>query len=237
MKVILVPGLWLAASSWDAVIPALLDAGHRPEALSMPGIGIPAAGSAQIGIAEWIDEVVRVIDRDDEPVVLVGHSGGANVVWGAADARPDHVARVVFVDAVPPLDGAGIWEFPIVDGVVPFPGWDAFDDEEVADLDAPTRQRVEEQITWIPARIPTDPISLTDERRHGTPITLISCLMTAADAWQLVDGGAPWIAELAAADTLEIVDLPGGHWPQFAQPDALARAIVAAIRTEPVRTE
>ncbi|MDF2994213.1 MAG: putative hydrolase or acyltransferase [Microbacterium sp.] len=234
MKVVLVPGLWLTASSWDAVVPALLAAGHRPEPLSMPGIGISADGSAQVGIADWIAEVVRVIDRDDEPVVLVGHSGGANVVWGAADARPDRVARVVFVDAVPPLDGAGIWEFPIVDGVVPFPGWDSFDEEEVADLDAPTRQRVEEQVTWIPARIPTDPISLSDDRRHGIPITVITCLMPSVDVRRTIDAGAPWVAELAAADEVEIIDLPGGHWPQFAQPEALGKALVASIRSEPV---
>lgn len=33
-----------------------------------------------------------------------------------------------------------------------------------------------------------------------------------------------------AIDDLEIVELPGGHWPQFAQPHALASAIDAAIR-------
>ncbi|WZH36626.1 MAG: alpha/beta hydrolase [Microbacterium enclense] len=234
MNVILVPGLWLTASSWDAILPPLLDAGHRPEPLSMPGVGVPADGSQHLGIADWVADVVRVIDRDDEPVVLVGHSGGGNVVWGAADARPEKIARVIFVDTVPPLDGAGIWEFPVVDGVVPFPGWDAFDAEEVADLDEQTRQRVAEFTTSIPARIPTDPLSLTNERRHGIPITLITCLTPAATLQEFVDGGTSWVAELAAADDLELVDLPGGHWPQFAQPDNLAKAIVAAIRTEPV---
>jgi hypothetical protein len=34
-----------------------------------------------------------------------------------------------------------ISEFDVVDGVVPFPGWDFFDADDVADLDAQTRRR------------------------------------------------------------------------------------------------
>ena len=30
--------------------------------------------------------------------MVVGHSGGGNVAWGVADARPDAVSRVIFVD-------------------------------------------------------------------------------------------------------------------------------------------
>jgi hypothetical protein len=29
MDIILIPGFWLDGSSWDAVVPALEDAGHR----------------------------------------------------------------------------------------------------------------------------------------------------------------------------------------------------------------
>lgn len=135
MNIILVPGLWLDASSWDAVVPALERSGHSVHALTMPGVGVPAAQSDRIGIADWVDAVVDEIDRSSGLVVLVGHSGGGNVVYGAADARPERVARIVFVDTFPPGDGGSIWEFPVVDGVIPFPGWDFFEDQEIADLD------------------------------------------------------------------------------------------------------
>lgn len=220
MDVILVPGLWLVASSWDDVVPVLETAGHRPRALSMPGVGLPARVTSTIGIADWVSEVVRRIDEGDEPVVLVGHSGGGNVVWGAADARPERVARVILVDTIAPVDGAGIWEFPIVDGVVPFPGWETFDDVEVADLDEQTRSRRSLDAFAIPARIPTDPLTLSNDARHGIPVGIRDAL-----------SGAPaWAVEMNAMDELEIVDLPGGHWPQFAQPGALGDAIVTAIR-------
>ena len=101
MEVILVPGLWLTASSWDPVLPALREAGHTPVPLTLPGVGGTAAETADITMDDWVAAVAAEIDRHEGPVGLVGHSGGGNVVWGAAAARPDRVARVVFVDTVP----------------------------------------------------------------------------------------------------------------------------------------
>ena len=37
--------------------------------------------------------------------MLVGHSGGGALARAAADARPDRVARVVYVDSMPLGDG------------------------------------------------------------------------------------------------------------------------------------
>ncbi|WP_447947092.1 alpha/beta fold hydrolase [Microbacterium lacticum] len=92
MEVILVPGLWLTASSWDPVLPALREAGHTPVPLTLPGVGGTAAETADIIMDDWVAAVAAEIDRHEGPVGLVGHSGGGNVVWGAAAARPDRVA-------------------------------------------------------------------------------------------------------------------------------------------------
>lgn len=229
MDIILVPGLWLDASSWDDVIPALETAGHSPHPLTMPGAGASVSESSAVGIADWVSAVVAKIDELAGDVVLVGHSGGGNVVYGAADARPDRVSRIVFVDTFPPGDGGSIWEFPIVDGVIPFPGWDAFEDGEIDDLDAPTRERFEAGAVSVPALVPTDPLHLGDERRRDVPATMISSTVPSAQVRELMAQAPAWIAELAAVRDLDIVDLPGGHWPQFSQPDALGAAIVRAV--------
>jgi pimeloyl-ACP methyl ester carboxylesterase len=34
------------------------------------------------------------------------------------------------------------------------------------------------------------------------------------------------VPELARVKQVEYVDLPGGHWPQLTQPDALARILL-----------
>jgi len=229
MDIILVPGLWLDASSWDPVVHALRTAGHRPIALTMPGVGEPASVSSDIGMADWIDAVVREIDAADQPVVLVGHSGGGNVVWGAADARPERVRRVVFVDTIPPAPGREISDLPIVDGVVPFPGWDFFPDEDVYDIDDETRGRTLAQTHSVPARVPSDPITLTHESRHGVPVTM---LMGSYDQARVDAESGEWGAygeEYRAIADAEVVRIGSGHWPQFTVPDRLGELVVAAV--------
>ena len=229
MNIILVPGLWLDESSWDDVAPALERAGHTVHALTMPGVGAPAADSSEIGIADWVDAVVDEIDAADGLVTLVGHSGGGNVVYGAADARPERIARIVFVDTFPPGDGGSIWEFPIVDGVIPFPGWDFFEEPEVADLDEATRTRVASRTRSVPAEVPTDPLHLRDERRRLVPVTMLTGTVPADDIRGYIAAAPDWAAELAAVKDLEIIELHSGHWPQFSRPDALAAAILSAV--------
>ncbi len=223
MDVILVPGLWLDASSWDAVTPALTEAGHTVHPLTLP-----AAPDARIG--DWVAAVVAEIDGAADSVVLVGHSGGGNVVWGAADARPDRVRRVVFVDTMPPPPGAMISEFPIRDGVVPFPGWDFFDEPDIADLDDETRQRVAERAVDVPGAVPTDPLPLSDDRRYDVPVTVLSGQLDATTlAHALAEWGA-WADEFSAIRDTEVITLGSGHWPQFSQPETFAAKLRGAVR-------
>lgn len=196
----------------------------------MPGVGASGDESADIGMADWIAAAVAEVDALTGPVAVVGHSGGGNVAYGVADARPDKVSRVILVDTFPPAAGGIIWdEFPEVDGVIPFPGWDAFEANEIDDLDADARGRLESGAKPVPRRVPADPIVLTDERRREVPMTVIACSVPSGEVRQHIDGGAPWIAELAAVRELELVDLPAGHWPQFSRPTELGEAIVGAL--------
>lgn len=234
MHIVLVPGLWLDASSWGEVSPALEAAGHRTHALTMPGVGATGAESAGIGIADWVAATVAALDGLDGPVALVGHSGGGNVAYGAVDARPGRVGHVVFLDTFPPGDGGTISEFPVVDGVIPFPGWDFFDESDVADLDPQTRADAEARAVPVPEAVPTDPIRLTDDRRRAVPATIITGTVPAAQIREIIQQAPAWASELAALEHLDIIELgsPGdatGHWPQFSRPGAVAEAILRAI--------
>ena len=228
--IILIPGLWLDASSWEPIVPALEEAGHRPHPLTMPGVGAPASESGDIGIDDWVDAVVERIDAVEGPVILVGHSGGGNVAYGAADRRPDKIGRLVLVDTVPPPSGASISAFPIVDGVVPFPGWGFFDEPDVADLDAETRQRTAARARSVPARVPTDELRLTDERRFAVPVTVLSGGQGEAELREMLAEWPSWAENFDAIESAAVITLGTGHWPQFSHPEALAEAILTAAR-------
>ncbi|WP_336640223.1 alpha/beta fold hydrolase [Microbacterium sp. USHLN272] len=230
MDIILIPGLWLDAESWNDVTPVLTRAGHRVHPLTLPGVGAPATRSADIGIADWVDAVTQKIDElPGERVVVVGHSGGGNVAWGAANARADRVSRVVFVDTVPPPPGHGISEFEVVDGVVPFPGWDFFPDEDVFDLDADTRARTAPTAKSVPARVPTDAIAFEGDARFGVPVTMLMGGLDQETLESEISDWGPYGDEYSAIDDIEVVRVGSGHWPQFTVPQRLGELILAAV--------
>ena len=66
------------------------------------------APRAGIGLADHIAAVVRLVDGLEDPVVLVGHSGGGAVIHAVADARPERIARNVYVDSGPLGEGGSI---------------------------------------------------------------------------------------------------------------------------------
>ncbi|MFZ0160877.1 MAG: hypothetical protein WAL50_17740 [Kineosporiaceae bacterium] len=59
MDILLIAGLWLDGSAWDAVVPALEARGHRPVAIRLPGQGDGAA-SATLEFLPIEDGVMRL---------------------------------------------------------------------------------------------------------------------------------------------------------------------------------
>src|SRR5918995_3763999 len=135
MDIILVPGFWLDASSWSEVTPPLVAAGHRVHPLTLPGLEAVDAPRAGIGLRDHIDAVVGAIDGIEGQVVLVGHSGGGAIIHGAVDARPERVARAVYVDSGPLGEGGVINdELPAEGDDVPLPPWEGFEDADLTGL-------------------------------------------------------------------------------------------------------
>lgn len=229
MDVILIPGLWLDASSWDAVVPALEQAGHRTHPLTLPGMESEHADRSQVTLGDHVDAVVAAIDAVDGNVVLVGHSAGGALAHAAVDARPDRVTRVVYVGSEPRGDDDGGGGWPAEGADVPLPDWSFFDDEMVADLDDDLRATIRERSVPSPERATSDPQRLSDERRYAVPITVVACEFPSSMYAEWIEQGDPGAQELAKVRDVEYVDLPGGHWPQFSQPEALARVILAGI--------
>lgn len=229
MDLILIPGFWLDASSWDGVTPALEAAGHRVHALTLPGLESRDADRSAVGRRDHVNAVVAAVDAVDGPVVLVGHSAGGGIAHAAADARPDRVTRVVYVDSVPVGPGDSMSGFPVENGEIPFPDWSAFDDESLVDLDDDLRAMMRARAIPHPAAAASDPQVLADDRRYDVPATVITCEYPSEMIRDLVAKGHEYTAELAKLRDVEYVDLPTSHWPQFTKPAELGRAILAAV--------
>lgn len=235
MDIILVPGFWLDASSWEEVTPALAAAGHAVHPLTLPGLESTGASRAGIGLQTHIGAVVATIDTFDAPVVLVGHSGGGAIIYGAVDARPDRVARAIYVDSGPLGEGGVINdELPDEGDDVPLPPWEFFDDADLADLDDRLRTMFRARAVPQPKGVAKDPQRLHDERRFDVPATVIACEFPSSKLIEMIGAGHPYVAELARIRDVEYVDLPTGHWPQFTKPAELGRAILAAVDRETV---
>lgn len=230
MDVILIPGFWLDGSSWQQVTPLLEEAGHRVHPVTLPGLDSLDADRSGIGLADHIAAVVELVDRFAEPVALVGHSGGGAIAHGVADARPDRIARVVYVDAGPLANGDSINdELPVVDGEIPLPDWNEFDDADLVDLDDALRDAFRARAIPEPKGVAYDPIELHDERRYTVPITVIACEFPSAALAEWIAAGSPYTRELAKVERVEYIDVPTGHWPQFTKPVQLGQAIVSAL--------
>jgi pimeloyl-ACP methyl ester carboxylesterase len=230
MDVILIPGFWLDSSAWDDIVPAVRAAGHEPKPITLPGL-VPA--DPEVGLRDQVEYVIGLVDAAAGPVVLVGHSGGGAVAHAVVDARPDRVAKVIYVDSLP-LGHGGIIndEFDVVDGMVPLPARDVFDDESVVDMGDERWAAFQARALPIPEKVATEKQILSDARRYDVPVTVITCELPEATVRELMAKGHPYVAELAAVKHVEIVELPTSHWPMFTKPTELAAVIAAALPSE-----
>ncbi len=228
MDIILVPGLWLTSSSWDAVTPALEAAGHRAQALTLPGMESPDADRSGVGRQDHVDAVTAAIDAATGPVLLVGHSMGGVLCWAAADARLDRVAGVVFLASEPGIPEQSDSMFPVAGSDVPLPAWEFFDAEMVEDLDDQLRARIRAGSVPSPLGAVTDGLSFGQDALYDLPVTMVTAEYDRARLMEWVDEGAPGTEEIARLRNVRWVDLHSGHWPQFSRVDDTVGLILQA---------
>ncbi|MEU1673762.1 alpha/beta fold hydrolase [Streptomyces roseifaciens] len=104
---VLVSGPFTGGWVWQEVTARLRETGAEVYPATLTGMGDPRR-PAEPGtdLETHIEDLVRLIDGLDAPeVVIVGHDYGIHPVLGAADRRPERIARIVYLDAGMPQDG------------------------------------------------------------------------------------------------------------------------------------
>ena len=104
--IVLIPGYWLGAWAWDAVVYDLRARGHQVTAVTLPD-STPPTRTAHPNSGEQVQALSSIVAhrRRRPSVVVVAHSGAGFPVSVLLDQDPA-VARVVYVDSGPSRDGS-----------------------------------------------------------------------------------------------------------------------------------
>lgn len=107
---VLVHGGWRGAWVWNRCASLLRADGHRVYAPTLTGLGDRShLLNSSINLSTHIQDVLNLIKFEQlTDVVLCGHSYAGMVITGVADAIPEKIASLVYLDAFMPGDGDSI---------------------------------------------------------------------------------------------------------------------------------
>lgn len=235
---LLIPGYWLGAWAWDEVVEHLTAAGHRPLALTLPGLDPEDSHRAARTLddqAQAIEDVLRTEAERGARRVVVAHSGANAPVSLVLDRHPELIDQVVWVDSGPAASS------PAVDATtetqqaeLPLPPFDALGEQASLDgLDQSMLARFRDRAVAEPGKVVGQPMSLDNDQRFAVPTTLVCCSMPSGQLLDLAHAGHPMFTEVAKLQQVDVVDLPTGHWPMWSKPEELAE-VLGSIATQPL---
>lgn len=236
---VLVHGAWHDGSGWEATAKHLHEKGHRTLAPTMAGHG--KGVGRHVNHADCVESIVRVIvERAVKDFVLVGHSFGGTVVCKVAEAIPERIKRLVFlnafilndgsslVDEVPPAHAALYdqlsAETPDNSVMIPFPIWrESFVND--ADL---------EMAKWTYSRLSPEPYQPCKDKidlKKFYSLQIPRSFINATEDTALPPGDWGWHPRMTSRlGVYRLVQMPGSHEVIYTNPGLLAEKIVEAGR-------
>jgi pimeloyl-ACP methyl ester carboxylesterase len=237
---ILVHGGFEGGWCWARVAEPLRAQGWRVFAPSLTGLGDRAhLLSPEVGFQTHVQDILGIIEAEElTNVVLVGHSAGGTVITAVADAVPDKIASLVYLDASLPEPGQSMFDF-------------MGDTQGVPDLFR--SQAAEKGDGWkIPAGVPFDAAGFGVEdpedqawfnrRMTDHPLAAFADKIPLTGAWEKVphktylrcEGfqiahGEPTIAKVEADPSWRSERWPDGHSPHITAPAKVVDAIVTSL--------
>lgn len=219
---VLVHGAFADGSSWHKIIPLL----------QAKGLKVVAVQNPLTSLAEDVRFTQRVIDAQNGPVVLVGHSWGGSVITQAGAS--DKVQALVYVAAFAPSAGEtsldGVKGFPASPGLAsPIATPDGF----LTLASENVRNDFAQDVTAEEANL----ITTTQGAVRGANFEekLTAAAWTSKPSWYIVAGEDRMIhpdAQRALAGKIKATTttLPTSHVPMLSRPQEVADVILAAAK-------
>ena len=93
---VLVHSAWLGGWQWENVAKTLKENGHTVLTPDLPGHGNDKTSPADITMDEYVKTLTTILDQQNNPVILVGHSFNGITVSRVAELRPKKIKKLVF---------------------------------------------------------------------------------------------------------------------------------------------
>jgi pimeloyl-ACP methyl ester carboxylesterase len=229
---VLLHGAWHGGWCWKRVRRLLEAEGYEVLTPTFTGVSDRAhLLSPAVDLTTHTTDVVNLLEAEDRgPVTLVGHSYAGQVVTAVADARPDLIARRVYLDAFVGGDGDAAIDLlpeqvaghyresvagPGFGWLIPPRSLEVLGVSETADLDWLTPR-----LTPHPWATYTEPLRLTGAG-NDVPAAYLDCV-----DWMAVF--APHAAKARAAGW-PVTELKTGHEAMVTAPAALAEALLDLV--------
>ena len=222
---------------WEKVVPLLEANGHRVCAPDLPGLGNDPTPPANVTLADNVEKLSRLLDKMDEPVVLVGHSLGGITISALAEARRRKLKAVVYLCAILPqsgktgrdmsgLDPDAMWRLSrqvSPDGLTYTFARDKIPGLFYADVSPEDRYRAMERLRPQPLSISTTPVTLTEERFGSVPRWYIECTLDNAVKIGLQ-------RQMLKLTPCKVITMECGHSPFYSDPEELVEHLEAIAR-------
>lgn len=222
---------------WEKVKPLLEANGNRVCAPDLPGMGKDDTPPANVTLADNVEKLSRLLDKMDEPVVLVGHSLGGITISALAEARRRKLKALVYLCAILPqpgktgrdmsgLDPSAMWRLSrqvSPDGLTYTFARDRVPGLFYEDVSPEDRYRAMERLRPQPLAISTTPVTLTEERFGSVPRWYIECIFDNALKIDLQ-------RKMVKLTPCKVITMECGHSPFYSNPEELVEHLEAIAR-------
>lgn len=96
---VLVHSAWLGGWQWESVANILKEKGHNVITPDLPGHGDNKTTPKNITMNDYVTTITNILDKQEKPVILVGHSFNGITVSRVAELKPNKVKSLVYLTA------------------------------------------------------------------------------------------------------------------------------------------